>query len=237
MTARFLEISVASDDLLASLDFYHTLGFTELTTGDALDYGYAVVAGPQISIGLHAQHVERPTVTLVLPDLAHTALQWSDNEFVQNMRIDQDTFNQVDLVDHDDHALRLIEARTFSPSSEKISMALPGRLLEYTLPVRDALASAQFWAPWTQQSLGVQEEPKLHMRLEMAGLPVGLSEVATGRVPRLSYAVDDIAALGMALDHLGAPLKPCGIGLRGCAGRLVSPEGLEFAFFQEDFLD
>ncbi len=234
---RFLEVSVAAPDLLESLNFYRALGFTELTTNDAWPHGYAVVADAHLAIGLHQRDMERQQITLVLPDLLRSALQLGDSEFLAEMRIDQDTFNSVALVDHDDHGLMLVEARTFSPDSDITPASLMGKLIEVTLPIRDALKSAQFWAPWTQQSLGLLETPRMHMRLSLCGLPLGLSEQASGRSPMISYRVGDLAELGIRLNQIGSPLKPCSIGIDGCHGLVTSPEGLRFAIFGVDFLD
>lgn len=233
---RFLEISVAAPDLLESLHFYRTLGFTELLTTDAWRHGYAVVTDGSISIGLHAREFAREYATLVLNDLARTALQLGDRVLVDEMHIDQDTFNAIRLVDNDGYGLMLVEARTFSPHSGATPAALIGQLIEYTLPVRDALKSAQFWAPWTQQSLGIQQSPRMHMRLGLAGIPLGLSELASGRRPMLSYRTDDLASLGVALDRIGHPLQRCAIGIDGCQGLVTSPEQLQFAVFADDFL-
>lgn len=233
---RFLEISVAAPDLLESLHFYRTLGFTELLTTDAWQHGYAVVSDGTVAIGLHDKAFSREYATLVLSDLQRTALQLGDSPHLEEMRVDQDTFNALRLSDDDTHGLMLVEARTFSPHSDVTPGSLFGQLIEYTLPVRDALRSAQFWAPWAQQSLGLLEQPRMHMRLGLCGLPLGLSELASGRRPMLSYRTDDLAALGIALDRSGHPLQRCTIGIEGCHGLVTSPENLQFAVFGGDFL-
>ena len=69
MSVRFLEISVTSHDLVASLNFYRALGFTELTTADTWPHPYAVVTDGQVTIGLHGQAFEAPRIALSLPDL------------------------------------------------------------------------------------------------------------------------------------------------------------------------
>ena len=150
---RFLEIGVCSADILESLAFYRALGFTELSTNDAWSHAYAAVSNGELTIGLHDRPLSNAVVTLTLPDLARTALQYADSPSLVRMNVDADAFNEVLLRDPDDHQLLLVEARTFSPAPVAGAGGLSGRLLEVSLPVRDAVASAQFWAPWSDRSL------------------------------------------------------------------------------------
>jgi hypothetical protein len=237
VNSRFLEISVSSQDLVESLNFYRALGFTELSTTDTWPYPYAVVSDGTVTIGLHGQSLDAPRIALAMPELQRAALQLGDSPRLQSMRIDPDSFHEVLLADEDGHALWLLEARTYSPPSEPPPRSRLGALLEFTLPVRNALASAQFWAPYSQRSLAVIEKPAMHMRLAIDSLPVGLSEQARGREPILSWRVDDLADLGMTLDRIGHPLNPCGVGIDGCYGLVMTPEGLGFAVFGVDFAD
>ena len=57
MIGRFHEVSVHAPDLLASLAFYERLGFTQVTTGEAWTYPYAVVADARLAIGLHGREL------------------------------------------------------------------------------------------------------------------------------------------------------------------------------------
>lgn len=235
MGTQFLELAVPCDDVLEALRWFQGLGFTELSSNDAWHYPYAAVTDGQITLGLHsAAHAGLATV-VVLPALAKTALNLADSEYLVQMHIDQEDFNTVDLSDHDEHSLKLVEARTYSPPADTPAARL-GSLLEWTLPVRDAVTSAQFWAPWTQRSLAVSESPRLHMRLDLGGLALGLSEVCRGRTPALCYVTDDFASLGLALDHAGEPLAACSTGLPGCNGVIRAPGGLTIAIFEQDFI-
>lgn len=236
MSSRFLEVSVTSPDLEESLSFYRTIGFTELAAADTWPTGYAVVSDGALTIGLHEQPLDGPRVTLVLPELRRAALQLGDDPRLVSMRIDPDSFNEVVLRDDDQHTLWLLEARTFSPASESPGRSRFGTALELTLPVRDTLASAQFWAPWSRASLAVVEQPRMHMRLAIDTLHIGLSEQARGREPMVAWHVADVAGLGVALDRIGYPLKSCSIGIDGCLGLVTTPEGLGFAVFGGDFV-
>lgn len=237
MTSTFLEIALASDDLVASLQYYRALGFAELTTNDARDYPYAVVTDGLISLGLHRRELELPTLTLTQPDLAKHALTWSDDTALRHMQVDPDTFNEVLLVDPDNHPLLLVEARTYSPPTEAVSQSLLGDCVEWTYPVRQALISARFWAPFAPRALHMREQPELHLRFASGDLPVGLSETIAGRTGQLCYRTDDLATLGQMADKLGTPLKPARTNLPDCDLQLVTPEGLIINILSQDFLN
>lgn len=237
MIGKFLEISVTTDDMLASLDFYKAMGFHELATNDARSYGYAAITDGHVTIGLHEKQFEQPTLTLVQPDLARSALQYSESKFLQSMTIDPDTFNEVSLHDPNGHPLSMVEARTYSPADTEVSDSLFGDFLEFTFPVSDALASAQFWAPFSLESLGVMQNPAMHMRLDVDGLPIGLSEQVRGHSSHLCYRVNDLAKLSRALRDQGVAIRPATIGVGDCLGQFMTKEGLRFSLLSEDFLE
>src|SRR5580692_12167015 len=69
MLGRFLEFSLATPDIQASLDFYLSLGFTSADVGDAWPHPYAVVTDGRICLGLHQQAMPAPSLTFVKPGL------------------------------------------------------------------------------------------------------------------------------------------------------------------------
>ena len=237
MNAGFLEIAVASDDILAAIAFYRTLGFTELTPNDARDYPYAAVTDGTITIGLHQRELASPVLVMMQPELAKSAPNFGESPYLQSMRVDPDEFNEIILIDPDHHLLMLVEARTFSPPTDDASPSLFGDALEISLPVEHVLSSAQFWAPFTRASLGIAGDPPEHLRLGTGTTAIGLSEQLRGRDLQLSYVVSDLAALGQAIDRLGERLRPCNVGIGLCMSQLVTPEGLTINLFEEDFLD
>ncbi|MEN7342701.1 MAG: hypothetical protein AAAFM81_07130 [Pseudomonadota bacterium] len=236
MNTGFLEVALESDDILAALAFYRTLGFTELTPNDARDYPYAAITDGFVNIGLHQRAFSAPTLTMMQPELAKAAPNLGDSPYLQSMRIDPDQFHEITLCDADQHTLMLVEARTFSPPTFDPPESLLGRFLEISLPVRNALASAQFWAPYTHSSLGLMGDPPEHLRLGAGHVAIGLCEPLRGRDLQLSYAVSDLAALGHAIDRLGGRLHPCAVGIGACISQVQTPEGLLINLFKEDFL-
>ena len=237
MAARFLEISLPSANVAESLHFYLKLGFRELPTADIWPHHYAVVTDGQLCIGLHGREQPAPALTMIMQDLADTVRRIDAAFVVSGSSLDDDAFNEVLLRDPDDHLLALVEARTFSPGVEPGQRSSLGRCLEYTLPARDAVDSARFWAPYAPKSLAVMEAPSTHFRFNAGGLPIGISERSRARQAFLSFACDDLATAGLAADSAGTRLEPAGNAAPGAIGWLRSPEGLDIALFDADFLD
>ena len=55
MLGRFLELSVATDDIRTSVEFYERLGFTQCVTSDVWPHPYGALTDGRLVIGLH-QH-------------------------------------------------------------------------------------------------------------------------------------------------------------------------------------
>jgi hypothetical protein len=145
---RFLEFSVRTPDILESLHFYKTLGFVELEIGDVWPHKYAVVSDGELNIGLHDRDFDAPAISFVRQDIAKHARSMTDHGFRFNiMRLDSDVFNELGFSDRDGHAISMLEARTFHASEDAENDSHCGSWFELTLPVRDALRAAQFWAP------------------------------------------------------------------------------------------
>ncbi|MEJ2604996.1 MAG: hypothetical protein P8172_17275, partial [Gammaproteobacteria bacterium] len=112
MTARFLELGIATPDILESLHFYRALGFTELETGEVWAHKYAVVTDGRIVIGLHDDPVASPSITLVQPSLRRHVLTLQDaGTGFETVRLGEDEFNLALLRDPTDIPVLLVEAR------------------------------------------------------------------------------------------------------------------------------
>jgi hypothetical protein len=148
MLKKYLEFSVYTPDILASLGFYKALGFAELDTNDVWTHRYAVVSDDDICIGLHDRVFDAPTLTFVQEDLARHARSMSDHGFnFSFLKIDEDVFNELGFVDRDGYMISMLEAKTFSPAADDLDDSLCGSWFELTLPVRDAMNAGLFWAP------------------------------------------------------------------------------------------
>ncbi len=233
---RFLEFGVRTPDILESLGFYKLLGFTELETGDIYDHKYAVVSDGDINIGLFDKEMSSPQLTFVQPDLARHARSMADHGFdFTRMVLEEDLFNELELADRDKNTLRMIEARTFFAASEEENLSVCGQCFEVSLPVRDTMRAARFWAPLAPNVLELREEPTTHMRFDTGGVPFGLSESIALDAASLSFRCVDRTALNATAERAGIEIDMFP-GFEGAFARIAAPEGTSLYLFDEDFL-
>jgi len=233
---RFLEISVRTTDILESLHFYKTLGFAELEIGDVWSHKYAVVSDGELNIGMHEREFDAPAITFVHPGLAKHARSMTDHGFKFSfMQLGEDSFNEIGFADRDEHMVTMLEARTFHASTDVDRDSLCGSWIELTLPVRDALRAAQFWAPIAPTMLEMREEPTTHMRFDAGGAPLGLSESIAVKALSLSFKCPDRHGLMGVLEQNGMDFEKFP-GFEGAFVAIKAPEGTVLYAFEEDFL-
>lgn len=233
---RFLEFSVRTPDVLESLHFYKTLGFVELEIGEVWTHKYAVVSDGELNIGLHDREFDAPTLTFVQQDLAKHARSMADHGFdFSFLKLGEESFNQLGFADRDGHMVTMLEARTFHASEEAENDSHCGSWFELTLPVRDALRAAQFWAPIAPTLLELREEPTTHMRFEVDGVPLGLSESIALQSPSLCFKCPDRHGLMGILEQNGMDFEKFP-GFEGAFVAIKAPEGTILYAFKEDFL-
>lgn len=236
VVGQFLEFSVRTPQILESLHFYKTLGFAELEIGDMISHKYAVVSDGELNIGLHDHEFDAPSITFVQPDLAKHARSMSDHGFdFRFMQLDEDTFNQIGFVDRDGHMVTMLEARTFNASEDAEKDSACGSWFELTLPVREALRAAQFWAPIAPTLLEMREEPTTHMRFEANGVPLGLSESIALKGPSLCFKCPDRHGLMGLLEQRDMDFEKFP-GFEGAFVAIRAPEGTTLYAFEQDFL-
>ena len=233
---RFLELSVRTPDIIESLHFYKLLGFHEVETGEVWSHKYAAISDGVLSIGLHDREFDSPAVTFIQPELAKHARSMSDHGFnFTHMQLDEDAFNELRLNDHDGHSIMMLEARTFSGNDEDDNDSLCGNWFELTLPARDAMRSARFWAPIAPVVHTIREEPTMHMRFDAGGIALGLSESIALSGPSLCFKCHDRDAIDAACERYGFE-KQKFPGFEGAFAALKAPEGTCLYLFDEDFL-
>ena len=233
---HFLEISVCSQDVVESLLWYKTLGFSELETADVYPHKYAVVSDGVLNIGIHDRDIDSPAITFVQPDLARHARSMADHGFEFNfMHLGEERFNEIGVNDRDRHLINIVEARTFHGNDENDNDSACGTWFEVTLPVRDAMHSAGFWGPVAGSILKMREEPTVHMRFDAGGIALGLSESIALRKPSLCFKCQDRDTLKHLIEARGLEVKEFP-GFEGAFMVLTAPEGTELFLFDEDFL-
>jgi catechol 2,3-dioxygenase-like lactoylglutathione lyase family enzyme len=115
---QFLEISVPTEDIQASREFYVHLGFTEIPVNDIREHFYAVVTDGRIAIGLHAGGHEEIALSFVWPDVARQVREFEDagHEFTF-VKLGHEEFNEAELLSPDAHPLRSVSRMWLRRSS------------------------------------------------------------------------------------------------------------------------
>jgi predicted lactoylglutathione lyase len=192
MLGRFLEISVHTPDIRASLEFYESLGFVQASVGETWPHPYAVVTDGRLFLGLHGAVIRAPALTFVLHDLAHgiERLRAAGIELDQE-RIGNDVFNQVAFTDPDGLCVNVLEARTFSPPAESSSTTC-GYFVEFGIPVHDLEVSRNFWEPLGFIAMEAELRPFTRMPLTSDRLNLGLYRTRAFRRPLLTFEDADM---------------------------------------------
>jgi catechol 2,3-dioxygenase-like lactoylglutathione lyase family enzyme len=229
LLGRFLEFSIPAPDIRASLDFYGKLGFSEAEVGEAWTHPYAVLTDGRICLGLHQQSAFAPSTTFVMPDL----LQHLDGfaQLVQRFefrRLGNDVFNEIGWLDPSGHLIRLVEARTFSPSKRKaVDTTLCGYFREIGLPTPNPDTAKAHWEQFGFVGIDEPDAMLPHVSCTSDTVDIGLYEPAHLQGPTLIFDVDDFNETLARLDangvkpdgRLPAPLR------RMSAAVLTAPEG------------
>ena len=110
-----------------------------------------------------------------------------------------------------------------------------GTWFELTLPVRDAVGSARFWASVAPVLMRMREEPTTHMRFDAGGFALGLSESIALESPSLCFKCQDKDALFELIEKYGFKHQEYP-GFEGAFVVIKAPEGTMLYAFGEDFL-
>jgi catechol 2,3-dioxygenase-like lactoylglutathione lyase family enzyme len=226
---RFLEFSLAAPDVQASLDFYMGLGFSSAEVGDAWPHPYAVVTDGRICLGLHQEPIPAPSLTFVKPDLLKhlDALEQKGIEF-EFRHLGNDVFNEVGWLDPSGQLVRLVEARTFSPSKRLANdTSRCGYFLEIAVPAPDRELAKAYWEDFGFVGMEETSDRLPHIACTSDFIDLGLYHPADLRRATLRFEVDDV---GGTLAHLAdkgfVPNGELPPGLRSVpAAVLVAPEG------------
>jgi catechol 2,3-dioxygenase-like lactoylglutathione lyase family enzyme len=229
MLGRFLEISLHTPDIQASLAFYESLGFVQATTGESWTHPYAVVTDGRLFLGLHARDCPPLAVTFVQPELARHAaeLKALGVEF-HSEQFDSESFNELSFADPQGLRVNVVEARTFSPPAlERYTESTCGYFTELGVPVRDFQIGREFWEQLGFVGMEPDSEPFARLSLTSNHLNIGLYRSRALRLPVLAFEDSDMAERISRLREKKLSLSdemPDSLDATGNAV-LIAPEG------------
>lgn len=237
MLGRFLEFSILTPDIRASLDFYERLGFSQVQVGEAWPHPYAVLTDGRLCLGLHQTEMPRIALTFVLPGLLKQldSLERRGVEF-DYRRLGSDVFNEVGWLDPSGHLLRLVEARTFSPGKRRANAPSDcGYFSQIALPAEDVERAKLYWEQFGFVGMDALDAALPHVCCTSDTIDIGLHAGHGLRRPALLFDSDDPAARLARLATRGiAPGGTLPAALRAAgAALIVAPEGTPIVIARE----
>jgi catechol 2,3-dioxygenase-like lactoylglutathione lyase family enzyme len=210
LLGRFHEISVATADIRASVEFYERLGFSQLTTGDTWPHPYGALTDGRIALGLHQQNFASPSITFVKPGIAAQmpALAAFGIEFAF-AKTGDDCFNELGFRDPAGQAVRILEARTYSPSDRgRDQPSLCGDFAELSIPATDFAAARGFWERLGFVALEESDTPYRHVPLTSDYLNLAFHAPQTLDRPMLVFRDSGAVERLRRLRDLNVPFAP-----------------------------
>ena len=230
MLGNFLEVGLSTGDIRASCEFYERLGFGSAVTGDVWPHHYGVLTCRGLCLGLHAVRRPSPWVALARPNVARLARELQASGLhVASARLGAEEFNELELRDPAGLAIRVLEARSFSPPAAVPPVTALGGFDALSLPLRDFAAAATFWKAMGYDAEEV-EAPWRQLRVSGMGLGLAYHAPKLFPEPLLLFHQQDLAIAQELLAELGLTATG-GLGGFGAPDHLLleSPEGQTIA--------
>ena len=234
MFGRFLELAIATQDILASVQFYAQLGFEQRVTSDAWPHRYGVVGDGRIHLGLHECRLPSLAPSFALPGLERAQGRLHAAGFEPELvQLGPDALHHVRLRDPGGHAVVLQEARTFSPTDPG-AQSLCGYFVHLSLPQPDFSRAQEFWERGGFIAWPQQDQPFAHVPLTSDRLDLAFHQPRSFDAPLLLFECADLAATIARLRECNVPLsdqRPRGV----TAARSVvieAPEGTALLLVQ-----
>jgi catechol 2,3-dioxygenase-like lactoylglutathione lyase family enzyme len=234
---RFLEVGVHAPDIVASLAFYESLGFTQATAGETWSHPYAVVTDGRLFVGLHAAQIPTPTLTYVLANLNRhlDALRALGIEF-EFEQLGSEEFNRVVFRDPSGLAVQLLEARTFSPPLlEQHADTSCGYFSELGLPTKDFASSRGFWEPLGFVAWEEEQVPFRRMSVTSDRFNLGLYQTRALKSSTFTFVDSQMRERIAELSARGFTLSdemPDALAV-GENAVLIAPEGTRLLLLSE----
>ena len=236
LPGRFHELSLVTDDIRASVEFYERLGFSQAATADTYGHPYGVLTDGRLCLGLHQRQAPSPTLTFVRAGIAGCLDEFAARGIELTLRrVGEDEFNEIGFAGPHGEAVRVIEARTFSPVARAPGeTSLCGDFAEVSLPVTDFAAAQAFFEPLGFVATEEAEAPYVHLPLTSDHLDLAFHRSRTFDEPLLVFRASDMPERIERLRTLGLDLDralPRGVS-HGTNALLLSPEGTHLLLLQ-----
>ena len=196
MLGRFQEISIATADIRASVEFYESLGFTQAPTTDTWSHPYGVLTDGRLFIGLHERRAPSPTLTFVLPGIASQLGLFESHGIALTVRkTSEDVFNEISFLDPFGQAVTVLEARTYSPVARgPAEVSLCGYFEEMSMPARNFETAKAFWEPLGFVATDEAEVPYVHLPFTSDHLDIAFHRPRTFDMPLLVFRDHEMPA-------------------------------------------
>jgi hypothetical protein len=183
-----------------------------------------------LCLGLHGLRRPSPWLAFAREDVAGLARSLEQQALrISSARLGPDDFHELELRDPSGLALRVLEARSFSPAAELPAPTLLGQFEALSLPLADFESGERFW-----QQLGANTvraaAPWKQLRVDLEGFSLAFHRPALHDEPLMVFRQPDLAIAGEVLRSAGHEAAP-GLGGFGAPEHLIlsSPEGLALA--------
>jgi catechol 2,3-dioxygenase-like lactoylglutathione lyase family enzyme len=233
---RFHEVSLATDDIRASVEFYERLGFSQAATTDTYAHPYGVLTDGRIYLGLHQRRAASPTLTFVRPGVAASLAEFAALGIELTVcRTGEDVFNEIGFEGPHGESVRVIEARTYSPAvRSRGEVSRCGDFAQLSLPAADFDAARSFWEPLGFVATDEAEAPYVHLPLTSDTLELAFHRPRTFEAPLLVFRATDMPERIERLRSLGLAGETLPRGLvRDRNALFVSPEGTQLLLLSD----
>lgn len=219
------------------MEFYERLGFSQTQTGDTWSHPYGVLTDGRVYIGLHQTRLDSPALTFVRPGVAdHVAALERVGANLTTVNVGGEVFNELAFRDPAGQPVRLLEARTYSPTDRAAGeTSRCGEFGGVSLPAANFEQVSRFWQALGLVAAEEETQPYPHLPLRSEDLDIALHRPRFSAEPLLVFRGAAMAARIADLRARGvAALQPPPRGLDAKANAvLTAPEGTTLLLLQE----